>query len=51
MTKVFFFSNINLKISKYDNFGSKLKDSYFILLNLHEFVSIFTKDKVVILVM
>ena len=31
-----FFPNFSLKIPKYGNFGSKFKDSYFLLLRSHE---------------
>ena len=34
-----FLSNVNLEISKYGNFGPEFKDSYFILLSLHEMLS------------
>ena len=44
-----FFSNFSPKIPKYGNFGSKFQDYYFILLMSHELLSIFTKQKVVML--
>ena len=38
-----FFSNVSLKIPKWGNFGPKFKDSYFILLSVHELLSIFAQ--------
>ena len=38
-----FFSNFSLKMPLYCIFGSKFKDYYFILLRLHELLSVFTK--------